>query len=91
MPRFDVDSIEIEPYEYMSACRKSEIKELIDELVDAGHLPPSVRVWEKMDKKKKGFHASEQIYETAIDKLHGKYSVLTNEEEETILKIANRL
>lgn len=90
MPSFYVDDINIEPYEYVQSCSKSERKELIIELVDGGHLPPSVKSWVEGEKKK-GFHASEQIFETALDKLHGKYSVLTQEEEEIILKIANRL
>lgn len=90
MPTFYVDDIDIEPYEYVQSCSKSERKELITELVDSGYLPQSVKTWMEGEKKK-GFHASEQIFETALDKLHGKYSVLTQEEEEIILKIASRL
>jgi len=92
MPTFYVEDIDIEPYEYVSQCSYSDIKELISELVDAGHLPPSIRnMVSKKEKEKPGFHPSEGIYESALDKLHGKYSVLTQEEEEIILKIANRL
>lgn len=92
MPTFYVDDIDIEPYEYVNQCSYSDIKELITELVDAGHLPPSIKnMISKKDKEKPGFHASEAIYEEAIDKLHGKYTNLTQEEEETILKIASRL
>ena len=91
MPRFDVDSIDIEPYEFISSCRQTEIKELIDELVDGGYLPPSVRNWSKIDKKNQGFRPSETWFEQALDKLHGNYHRMTSEEEETIIKIANRL
>jgi hypothetical protein len=93
MPTFYVEDMDIEPYEYVSQCSYSDIKELIGELVDKGHLPPSIKnMISKKDKKEKpGFHPSEAIYEEAIDKLHGKYTNLTQEEEETILKIANRL
>jgi hypothetical protein len=92
MPTFYVEDMDIEPYEYVSQCSYSDIKELIGELVDAGHLPPSVKnMISKKYKEKPGFHPSEAIYEEAIDKLHGKYTNLTQEEEETIIKIANRL
>ena len=92
MPTFYVENMDIEPYEYVSQCSYSDIKELIGELVDAGHLPPSIKnMISKKDKEKPGFHPSEAIYEEAVDKLHGKYVALTQEEEETILKIANRL
>ena len=91
MPSFYVDDIDIEPHEYVSICRKTEIKELISELIDAGHLPQSVRVLLTRDENQKGFHASEDIFENALDKLHGNYHRMTSEEEETILKIANRL
>jgi hypothetical protein len=88
MPSIDV---EIEPYEFIRGCRKSEIKELIEELVDSGYLPPSVRNWQKTDENQKGFHPSEAIFEEALDKIHGNYNRMTSDEEETILKIANRL
>lgn len=92
MPTFYVDDIDIEPSEYLDMCSYSDIKELIGELVDAGHLPPSIKnMISKKDKKERGFHPSEAIYEEAVDKLHGKYINLTQEEEETIIKIANRL
>ena len=42
MPDF-TSYVEVEPYEFVSECSKSEIKELIDELIDAGHLPQTVR------------------------------------------------
>jgi len=92
MPTFYVDELDIEPQEYVETCSYSEIKELIIELVDAGHLPPNIKnIVSKKEKEKRGFHASEAIYEEALEKLHGNYSNLTQEEEETIIKIANRL
>jgi len=93
MPTFYVEDIDIEPYEYVSQCSYSDIKELIGELIDKGYLPPSIKnMISKKDKgEKPGFHPSEAVYEEAIDKLHGKYAVLTQEEEEIILKITNRL
>ena len=92
MPTFYVDELDIEPQEYVETCTYSEIKELIEELIDAGHLPPSVKnLIAKKENKTPGFHPSEALYEAAVDKLHGKYTNLSQEEEETIIKIANRL
>ncbi len=92
MPSFYVDDIDIEAYEYVDNCSKAEIRDLINELIDRDYLPQSVKVMiSQQDNKKPGFHPSESIYESALDKLHGKYSNLTREEEETILKIASRL
>jgi hypothetical protein len=90
MPTFYADDIDIEPHEFVSACRKKEIQELIEELVESGHLPPSVKSWSKKENPK-GFHPMEVRLETSLDKLHGNYHRLTSEEEETIIKIANRL
>ena len=50
MPDFSVEDLEISPYEYVSACRGSEIRDLIIELVDEGHLPKSVLNQIKTDK-----------------------------------------
>lgn len=93
MPTFYIDDLDIEPHEYVSECSYSEIKELITELVDAGHLPETVKsmITKKDKKEKPGFHPAEAIYESALNRLHGKYSNLTQEEEETIIKISNRL
>ena len=90
MPTFYVDEIDIEPYEYVESCSKKERKELIEELIESGYLPPSVKNFGEPDEKKNGFHPAEFMYESALDKLHGKYTVLTKEEEDIILKIANR-
>lgn len=38
MPYFDIDSIDIEPDEFVSSCNSREIKELIDALVEDGHI-----------------------------------------------------
>lgn len=91
MPTFYIDDLDIEPSDYLQECSHTDIKELIDELVDRGYLPQGVRTTKKHDPNKKEYHPSEALYEEALNKLHGKYSNLTQEEEEMILKIANRL
>lgn len=66
MPDFSVDDIEINPGEYVYACNKREIAQLIDELVEEGHISPErrdggadgvrrpnindVKFWESLDK-----------------------------------------
>ena len=84
MPDFYVDDITIEPYEFVKSCSKSEIKELIDELVDEGHLPQSVI---KLDPKGPKRGVLEMEFINNLDKLKEKYYSLSLEEEQTIQEI----
>jgi hypothetical protein len=85
MPDFYVDDIEIEPYEFVRACSKSEIKELITELTEEGHLPKSVLVHESAASSKRGVMELEFIEN--LEKLKEKYYSLTLDEEQTIQEI----
>jgi DNA-binding MarR family transcriptional regulator len=89
MPYIDID---IEPYEFVRACNKSDIKELIKELVDDGHLPQALYN-EKGEVKKsiKPTGYGEREFEEKLDKLKSKYYSLTNEEEEYFEKVFSRL
>lgn len=40
MPDFTPDDIDIDPSEFVDACNKRELKELIDALVEDGHIQP---------------------------------------------------
>ena len=53
MPEFYVEEMVIEPYEFVRACSPSEIKELIEELVEEEHLPKSVLSLMNTNKDKK--------------------------------------
>lgn len=84
MPEFFVDDIEIEPYEFVRACSKSEIKELIDELVEEGHLPKSVII---LDAKESKRGVMELEFIEKLEKMKEKYYSLTLDEEQTIQEI----
>ena len=84
MPSFNTDDLDIDADEYLSACSPREIKELINELVEGGYIRKSDILSEtKMS-------AGEQVYENKLDKLHGKWNRLSKEDEETIIKIADK-
>ena len=86
MPEFST-YIDVEPYEFVSECTKSEIKELIDELIDAGHLPESVRnkttdirrgnleeeFLEKMNKLSESYYRISQEDDKILQDLFKKY------------------
>jgi hypothetical protein len=85
MPDF-TSYVEVEPYEFVSECSKSEIKELIDELIDAGHLPQTVRnttevrrgnleeeFLEKMNKLSESYYRISQEDDKILQDLFKKY------------------
>lgn len=88
MPYVDID---IEIYEFVRSCSKSEIKELIEELVENDHLPKDV-INTKGDVKKEMSRKtnSELEFATKLDKLKEKYFSLSQEEELSLNNIFNK-
>jgi hypothetical protein len=85
MPDFYVDDIEIEPYEYVRACSKSEIRELIIELVEEEHLPKSVLSQMKTDKNgKPKTSILEDEFLDKMEKLSQKFHCISKEHEEIL-------
>ena len=85
MPDFSCDEISIEPYEYVRACRSSEIRELIIELVDKEHLSKSVL--KLIDLGNDGTTKTTYLESEFIEKLNlfsQKYHSLTKEDEESL-------
>jgi hypothetical protein len=78
MPYFETnpDEIEVDVDDFLSACSSSEIKELVQALKDDGHLDEG-----ELDND----------FDIALRKLAGNSWRLTKEDEETILKIANKI
>ena len=78
MPYFETnpDEIEVDIDDFLSACSDSEIKELVQALKDDGHLDEG-----ELDND----------FDIAIRKLSGNSWRLSKEDEETILKIANKI
>lgn len=79
-------TIDIEIDDFLSNCDKHDIKEIIQALVEDGWLKPSCI--ESENNSPRGY--DEQTFEEALDKLRGKWNVLSNEEEEKIINIAKR-
>ena len=88
MPYVDID---IEIYEFVRSCSKSEIKELIEELVENDHLPKDV-INTKGDVKKEMSRKtnSELEFAAKLDKLKEKYFSLSQEEELSLNNIFNK-
>lgn len=84
MPYIDVD---IDVDEFVSSCRKRDIKELIESLVDGGHLPKSVRKTSEEDRRTFG----EIKFSEKLEVLKSKYYSLSPEEEEFFEKVFKRL
>lgn len=85
MPTFYTEEIDINPDDFVSACSKQEIEELIKALVEEGHInDPYV-------KRKDNTSITEESFNGCLDKLSANYLQLTLEEEEAIRNIAKRL
>ncbi len=78
MPYFETnpDEIEVDVDDFLSACSDSEIKELVQALKDDGHLDEG-----ELDND----------FDIAVRKLAGNSWRLSKEDEETILRISNKI
>lgn len=86
MPDFDYDGwVSVDVDDFLSACDKYEIEEIIDALEEDGHIKPSQRIT-----RNTGLSAAESIFEEALGKLHGKWNQLSKSEEEILMAIAKR-
>ena len=86
MPTFYAEDIDIDPDEFVSSCSSREIEELIDVLVEDGYIP-KINDVAPNDK-----NLLDEEWDEVISKIAGLGRLrLTNEEEEIIRKIANRL
>lgn len=91
MPRFfdfqevEVD-LDIDIDEFLDKCNSNEKEYLIDALIEDGYIKKDCRV----DYKELSHSAAESIFEEALNKIHGKWNSLTQEEESLILSIAKR-
>lgn len=86
MPDFQTEEITIEPYEYVRECSKSEIRELIEELVDEGHLPYSTLSQIKIGKNGKPSRTS-VIHDEFVDGMYSlseKYHMISKEDEQIL-------
>lgn len=88
MPYFDYDGdIDVSVDDFLSACDSRDIKELIEALVEDEYLPESVL---KTQSSNNPVCISESEFDDALNKLKGKWNVLSREEEEIIINISKR-
>jgi hypothetical protein len=84
MADFYVDDLDISPSDFVDACSKREIAELIEILIEDGYVDNQSIL------KTNGTYDDES-YTKVLVKLSESRRRLTNEEEEIIKKIADRL
>jgi hypothetical protein len=84
MPDFYVDDLDISPSDFVDACSKREINQLIEILVEDGYVDNESIL-------KSNATYGDEVYTKALIKLSESRLRLTNEEEEIIKKIAERL
>jgi hypothetical protein len=85
MPYFNYDGdIEVSIDDFLSACDDSDINDIVDALVEDGYIKPSQIIHEP------SMSAPEQLFEEALDKLHGKWNQLSKSEEEILMTLAKR-
>lgn len=88
MPYFDFSVEEhIDVDEFLSSCSSREIKELIDALIEDGHIHKSA-----IEKESSSTNVSvgESIFQESLDKLYNKWNILSKEEEDYIVNLAKR-
>lgn len=78
MPEFDT-YVDVDVDDFISACSKREITELVDALIDEGYIPASAG---KGTNSKVG--VLESIFIGKIDQLKENYYRLSQEDEKTL-------
>ena len=87
MPDFSTE-IDIEPYEYISACSKRDIDDLIESLIEDGHLDSFNGL---VKPKREGATVMELEWDELMMKIRNSKHLLSNEDESRIIEIANKL
>lgn len=83
MPDFTTE-IDIDPYEYVSECSKYEIKELIECLIDEGHINSNSPL---VDKNKS---ILDEEWDEVVGKILSSRLVMSPEDEQMIRLISKK-
>ena len=86
MPTFYSEDIDIDPSDFVDACDRQEIQELIDVLIEDGYIKQTARPVSEARED----NLMDSTYKNAIEKLLDKRIYLTLEEEQFILTLANK-
>lgn len=84
MPNFST-YVDIDPSEYIDSCRESDIEELIDILIEEGHLEGQLVTSDRHH------NLLDEEWNKIMGKLMKSRLLLSNEEETLIKNISNRL
>ena len=87
MPDFSAE-IDIEPWEYVSECSRREIDDLIETLIEDGHLD---RFNGKAVPTKEGASVMDIEWDELLTKIRMSKHLLSNEDENKIIEIGKRL
>jgi hypothetical protein len=92
MPEFFYEGYtDVSVHDFLSNCDSIDITNIIDSLIDDGHIKSSQRLSKTSGSSgSNGLSAPEQIFEDALDKIHGKWNMLSKDEEEMIMALAKR-
>lgn len=88
MPDFAVDDLDISPDEFVYACSKKEIKELIDTLIEENHIVKNDVVAYRTQRS--GPNSSDITFDNSLDAISRNRLYLSLDEEEMINKLAQR-
>ena len=86
MPTFYSDDIDIDPSDFVDACDRQEIQELIDVLIEDGYIKQTARPVSESRED----NLMDLTYKNAIEKLLDKRIYLTLEEEQFIINLASK-
>ena len=88
MPTFYTEELDIDADEFLSACKNRDIEEIIDILIEEEWIKKDARL--QVPSKQYNYSIVEAQFEEALEKLSGKWNMLTSEEEQLIIKLASR-
>ncbi len=89
MPYFTPDDFDIDPSEYVDSCNSREIKELIEVLIEDGHIEPS-QTQKNLSNGIRRPNVNDDIFSESIDVLGKCRDLLSLDEENYINKLAEK-
>ncbi len=89
MPDFTPDDISVDPDEFVSSCNSREIKELIEVLIEDGHIEPS-QTQKNLSNGIRRPNVNDDIFSESIDVLGKCRDLLSLDEENYINKLAEK-
>jgi hypothetical protein len=82
MPEYTAE-IEISPDEFLSDCSSSEIKEIIEALIEDGHIQPHQVIVDGQDTR----NYLDEEWDNICEKIRKSRLVMTQSDEDTIRQI----